>query len=451
MLKHLTLLFLLLSSASAGYAQNQWHYLPNNGFNKGSGPGDSSLRLEDVYFTNKNTGFAVTFTNRLLKTTDGGDNWVIKNDTLDFALFRSIEFLDDDVTGIAGSLNSTGKVFRTTDGGETWVNISASVTDTTTASSKRICGLAHYGNNFYGVGWWGSNTAKFYKSNDKGVSWQTKYMDTNLATGLVEAWFISADTGFVAGTRDNAVMPPASVILKTTDGGNTWTEVFSDTTLGGYVWKLQFVNKNIAVGAIQNLFFRDSVNMVYSKDGGSTWQIMPVGSRQATVNFLGGTQACGFATPAKGWVGGYYDGIFETTDSGKTWTHLQFGYDFNRIFVIDSTLVYAGGNMSYRYGSKPTNIPQVSTGSRSPHLLYPVSPNPGKDMVRIKFELFTETNVVINVVNVDTRKVYHVANTHLDKGVYVYKWDGSTAPAGNYFVWLGNDAIPLTQKFVLLK
>lgn len=451
MLRHLTLLFLLLSSASSGYAQNQWHYLPNNGFHKGYGFSDSTYRIEDIYFTNHTTGYAVTFTNRLLKTTDGGDNWSIKNDTLDFASFRSIEFLDDDVTGIAGTLNPAGKVFRTTDRGETWLNISASITDTTTTSSKRICGLAHYGNNFYGVGWWGSDVAKFYKSTDKGVTWQTKYMDTNLATGLVEAWFVSADTGFVAGTRENAVMPPASVILKTTDGGNSWSEVFSDTVLAGYVWKIQFVNKDVAVGSIQNLFYRDSVNMVYSKDGGDTWQVIPVGSRRATVNFLGGTQACGFATPAKGWVGGYYDGVFETTDSGKTWVHKQFGYNFNRIFVIDSTLVYAGGNMPYRYGYKPTSIVPAPLKSQSPHLLHPVSPNPVKGVVPIKFELYSETNIVIKVVNIDSRKVYNVANTHLDRGNHEYEWDGSNAPAGNYFVWLGNDAIPLTQKFVLLK
>jgi photosystem II stability/assembly factor-like uncharacterized protein len=441
----------LLSLASAGYTQNQWQYLPNAGLQMWGGLGDTSRRVEDIFFTNNNTGYAVTGSNRLMKTVNGGDSWVVKNDTLDYAGFRSIEFLDDDVTGIAGTLNSTGKVFRTTDGGETWFNISASITDTTTTGSKRICGLAHAGNHFYGVGWYGSDVAKFYKSTDKGVSWQTKYMDTNLVTGLVEAWFVSEDTGFVAGTRENAIMPPASVILKTTDGGNTWTEVFSDTVLAGYVWKLQFVNKDVAVGSIQNLFFRDSVNMIYSKDGGNNWRILAVGNRQPTINFGGGTQACGFATPAKGWVGGYYDGIFETTDSGKTWAHKQFGYNFNRIFVIDSTLVYAGGHIPYRYGSKPTNIPQAPMKSQSPHLLHPVSPNPGRGVVRIEFELYAETNVVIKVVNVDSRNVYDVANTHLGKGKYEYKWDGSTAPAGNYFVWLGNDAIPLTQKFVLLK
>lgn len=451
MLKFNILAIMLLLPAYSSQAQNQWEHLPNNGFKKGKNLTDSVYRIEDIYFTDAYTGFAVTFTNRLLKTTDSGNSWVIKNDTLDYAAFRSIEFLDNDSTGIAGSLDGIGKVFRTADRGETWVNISSAITDTGTNGSKRICGLAHYGNNFYGVGWWGSDVAKFYKSTDKGVSWQTIPIDTNLATALVDAWFISEDTGFVTGRRDNTVLPQASVILKTTDGGNTWSEVFSDTVYAGWVWKIQFVNKDVAVGAIQNMFYRDSVSMVYSKDGGNSWQIMLVGRLRATANSSGRTQACGFATPAKGWVGGYYNGIFETTDSGKTWTYIQFGYDFNRIFVIDSTLVYAGGHMPYRYGYKPVAVPQMHMNSREPHKLYPVSPNPGKSIIHIEFELHTVSNVVINVVNVDTRKAYRIANTHLGKGRHVYEWDGSTAPAGNYFVWLGNDAIPLTQKFVLLK
>lgn len=444
-------LLLLLAYTHTGSAQNQWHFLPNNGLQKGSRLADTIYRIEDIYFVNDTTGFAVTLTNRLLKTVDSGNNWVMKNDTLDVAEFRSIEFLNDDSTGIAGTLNYTGKVFRSVDAGETWINISSSITDTVSNGSKRICGLAHYGDNFYGVGWWGSEVARFYRSTDKGITWSTTYIDTNLATALVDAWFISEDTGFVTGRRYNAVLPQASVILKTTDGGHTWAEVFSDTVFAGWVWKIQFVNKDLAVGAIQNWFSRDSINMVYSSDGGNSWQMILVGDWQAVGNRSGLTQACGFATPAKGWVGGYYKGIFETTDSGKTWNHVQFGYDFNRIFVIDSTLAYAGGNMPYRYGHTPVGIPQMRVNIDGPHKLYPVRPNPARGVVRIEFEIDKETNVVINVVNVDTRKVYHVANTRLGKGRHEYVWDGSNVPAGNYFVWLGNDAIPLTQKFVLLK
>ncbi len=447
MLKLLALLFFCASTLT-GSAQNQWHYMPNNGLQKGSKLADTIYRIEDIYFTNANTGFAVTLKNRLLKTIDSGNNWLIKNDTADIAEFRSIEFLDDDSTGIAGTLNPTGKIFRSVDAGETWINISSSITDTLTNGSKRICGLAHYGDNFYGVGWWGSDVARFYKSTDKGASWQTIYIDTNLATALVDAWFISKDTGFVTGRRNNAVSPQASVILKTTDGGISWAEVFSDTVFAGWVWKIQFVNKDVAVGAIQGWFSRDSINMVYSEDGGESWKIIAVGNE---IDKGRSTQACGFATPAKGWVGGYYDGIFETTDSGKTWRYEQFGRNCNRIFVIDSTLVYAGGHMPYIYKYEPVSIQQVHSSNAELDKLYPISPNPSNILVHIEFELSAETNVVLNVVNVENRTVYKVANTRLFKGKHMYTWDGSNEPAGHYFVWLGTDSMPHTQKFVLLK
>lgn len=445
MLKHYTLAVLLLLSSSSSFAQKQWLYLPNNGFAH-----DTSYRIEDIYFTDTTHGFAVTLNDGLFRTTDGGRNWNMID--VFYTQFRAIEFLNDGTTGIAGTLNNIGTVFHTTDSGKSWNDISQQIPDTNTLGTRRICGLTHWGDNFYGVGWWGAKQARFYKSADKGVSWQTVYIDTNLATSLVDVHFTSADTGFVTGTRENKNKPSASVILKTTDRGNSWNEVFSDTVLSGLVWKIQFVTDDYAVGAIQNLFFRDSVNMVRSKNGGSSWEIIPVGNKSGTLNRGGSTQACGFATPAKGWVGGYYDGIFETTDSGKTWSYINFGSRFNRIFVIDSNHVFAGGNMPYRYGYPFGNsVQNIFRNEQIPHNLYPITPNPAKGSIKIEFDLDNETNVVLNVVCMDSKKIYPVANTHLSKGHYTYYWDGSQAPAGNYFLWMGNNEIPLTQKFVLLK
>lgn len=451
MFRFLPLLVTFLLVQLSGKAQQQWRYLPNNGFVKGS-VSDTGHRIEDIYFLNKDTGFAVTLTNRLFKTTNGGIDWAFKNDTASYTGFRSIEFLDDGTTGIAGALNQTGKVLRTTDGGETWADIAHLIPDTTTNGAKRICGISHFGNNFYAVGWWGSTTAKFYKSTDGGTSWSTQYIDTTLATALVDVCFLSADTGFVVGKRENKGKSPASVILKTTDGGNNWHEVFSDSMLfAGYAWKIQFVNRDVAVASIQNLYIIDSVNMLYSANGGNNWSIKPVGRRLPTINFGGGTQAVGFISPAKGWVGGYYDGIFETNDSGKSWQHIPFGYDFNRIYIIDSTTVYAGGNMPYRYGGPPSEIKNLKSGSQASHKLFHTYPNPTKGNVEIKFELSKNSNIVLNIVNTDARRIYPILNDRLSKGMHRYVWNSNNAPAGNYIIWLGNDEIPLVQKFVLLK
>lgn len=425
-------------------------YLPNNGFYKGRGTSDSSYRVEDIYFTDTSTGYAVTLTNKILKTKDGGYSWQIKNDTgFYYALFRSIEFLDDAKYGISGALGGTTRTWRTSDSGETWTDITANLTDTTDSGNtkKNICGLSHFGNTFYGVGSWGSKMGKFYKSTDKGLTWQTTYMDTNLIKGLVDVVFVAQDTGFISGCRNKE-----SVVLKTTDGGNNWTKVFGDTTIGGRIWKLQFLTRHICYGSIEPLFYPDTVSIIRSYDGGNNWTIIPVGSKQKSPGSFAGTQGVGFATPARGWVGGYYDGVFETTDSGKTWAHLNFGYDFNRIFVIDSNHIFAGGHMPYKYGSwMPNSIKAVSGHSKPPHYLYPASPNPAKGNVKIEFDLKNATNVVLDVVNTDGRNIYSITNTFLQSGHYTYCWDGSNAPNGNYIIWLGTNEIPIVQKFVLHK
>ena len=203
----LLLLFSNLFCLQTTFAQsNGWQNLPNIGL-------PVPLRFEDVYFTDTNTGYAVYLQNYfsldslqkpVYKTTDGGNSWSQVGPTLyGSSALRSIEFLNDKVTGIVGSLDGT--VYRTPDGGASWTDITPDITDTLTdslpAGGKKVCGIAHYGNTFYCVGWWGSKVAHVYKSTDKGITWSTSYIDTNLATGLVDAAFISADTGFITGGR----------------------------------------------------------------------------------------------------------------------------------------------------------------------------------------------------------------------------------------------------------
>ena len=415
-------------------------------------------RSEDVYFLDSNRGFAVTLNSEIFKTTDGGKNWVQKNDLLDTAAFRSIEFLDDGLTGIAAGL-FYGKTFRTTDGGEHWNNITSAFTDTSFLFRHNICGMGHFGSSFYGVGWWGGNTAHFYKSTDKGLTWTTSYIDPSLASGLVDVVFLSADTGFASGGR-NAVpnnyvfnFNPESVVLKTTDGGAHWTKVFSDTTIGGRIWKLQFLNHQLAFGSIEP-YYGDTVAMIKSTDGGNHWSIVGTHFSQRTnssSSTAGYTQGVGFVTPLHGWLGGYYSGIYETKDGGLTWDILQFGANVNRIFVLDATHVFAGGKQVYRYGYdlKTTGIATPDNTVLAPHTLYPVTPNPALGKINIEFDLKTTTNVLLQVAGIDAKNVWKIAAGRMQAGHYIYYWNDAAAPNGNYLVWLGTDEIPLSQKFVL--
>ena|GEM_PF-1047888 len=444
--------------------QTGWLILPNYGL-----PGPA--RFEDVYFTDTNTGYAVYLNNYMsfdnspkpiYKTTDGGTTWSCVGPVVyGSSAMRSIEFLGDKNTGIAGSL--LGSVYRTADAGATWTDISASIADTAAADStptgiRKICGIAHWGNTFYGVGWWGGRTGHVYKSTDKGLTWSTSYLDTNLATGLVDAVFFSQDSGFVTGGRNVSdvgtfsASSDESVILRTYDGGLTWTKVFSDTTLGGRIWKIQMLDRQTIVGSIEPYYFTDSVNMVRSTDGGNTWTIIHAG-RTYMGGYPNATQGVGFATKNIGWLGGYYNGLYETTDGGATWSTVSFGNTFNRFFVIDSAHVFAGGASIYKWTHNyppPDTTSHVSIKSAvAPHTLRDVSPNPATGKVKIEFSLGKATNVVLQVVCVDSRKHASIAEGHFEHGQYVYYWDGASMPPGHYMVWLGTDEVPIAKRFVL--
>jgi len=249
------------------HAQSQWLTLPNVGLQVAGQP----VRYDDIYFISKDTGLVVSSNGLIYKTYDGGNYWYIKADLGDNIYFRSIEFSDNGQYGIAGTLS--GLVLRTIDRGETWTDISSAIPDTG-MYAKRICGLAHWGNNFYGVGWWGATVARFYKSTDSGQTWQTSYIDTNLATGLVDIIFTSADTCFATGFRMND-SGSASTVLRSVDAGQTWTKVFSDNIIGGGVWKIQFINHEIGVGSIEPWYNPDTVAMIKTTDGGSKKPFTP--------------------------------------------------------------------------------------------------------------------------------------------------------------------------------
>ncbi len=442
MKKYFVFLAFLFAPFSA-FCQAGWAYLPLQSGN--------NQRFEDVYFVNKDTGHAVDLSGNIYKTTDQGATW----NSLHFTggvTFRSIEFLDDGVTGIAGSFAQ--KIYRTDNGGVTWTDISSSI-PFTGYQSKTICGIAHYGDNFYGVGWWGSDTAKILKSTDKGITWTVNKLSRSLVNSLVDAVFLSADTGFVTGSKNTigtANGNSQARILKTTDGGTTWTNVFADSVIGGLVWKIQALSHKVLVASIQP-YYLDTVVMVKSIDGGNTWTEIGTGFAApgpfSPTNVQGKTQGIGFINERRGWLGGWYGGMYETIDSGHTWNYMLFGTNMNRFFIIDSSHAFAGGQQMYKFTGDTTWPASVASQAKMPHDFYPISPNPSKGNVKLEFDLKTETNVVLEVANIDSRAISRIVSQRMKPGHYTYYWDGRNAPNGHYIVWLGTDEIPIVQKFVL--
>lgn len=89
---------------------------------------EAKEQIRDIYFGDKEIGWACGFSGYVYKTIDGGNNWektrVTKN------RLRSIVFLNNNHGFVVGDANiETGVLFETTDCGATWNDVELNCTD----------------------------------------------------------------------------------------------------------------------------------------------------------------------------------------------------------------------------------------------------------------------------------------------------------------------------------
>jgi photosystem II stability/assembly factor-like uncharacterized protein len=142
---------------------------------------------------------------------------------------------------------------------------------------------------------------KFWRTTDGGYNWFSyNRPDTSNFPGI---YFMNQTTGFITS---------GGYILKSTDGGEVWNMLYSDT-IGGFGREFSVVNENFIV-VNGGYFLRKTT------DGGKNWTTdtlpLPAGTQVAGVYFTDSLN--GFAIPA---VQGTFGNVkvLRTTDSGLNW------------------------------------------------------------------------------------------------------------------------------------
>lgn len=80
-----------------------------------------------------------------------------------------------------------------------------------------------------------------------------------------------------------------------------------------------------------------------------------------------------------------------------------------------------------------------------------IYPNPFNPVTNINFEITQSSNVEINIFDINGRLMESLINEYLDKGIYLYKWNGSNYSSGVYLLNLTADNINKTYKLFLQK
>jgi photosystem II stability/assembly factor-like uncharacterized protein len=274
----------------------------------------------------------------VLGTTDGGLHWKeqlqVGIDFADYRTFTDIEFRNTEL----GWAVSYGEVFRTTDGGQTWTSVGF-------ANYLRVCAPVDDAR-LLGGGVAGATFA----SADSGSSWQRTFR--GFLGELNDVMAVDSSLLFAGGGH---------TLLRTRDGGSLWEELPVSVAGVGYF-------------TIRSIWFLDSLRgwagyestggwggLLRTTDGGHSWTVQ-VGEihRIFTVFFL---------DDSLGWFASG-DHVYKTTDSGDSWFvagSISPYVELESVFFATSDSGWAGGYLGLArsvYGGSTWQLVDVDSTSR---------------------------------------------------------------------------------------
>jgi photosystem II stability/assembly factor-like uncharacterized protein len=267
-----------------------------------------SPQLTQIHFFNETDGWGVT-ESQVVRTNDGGVTWFNATPAV------SVQF------GYA--------LYHTTDGGTTWDSgaVPFAYANLQFLDSNNGFALAALGAGA------GSEAVALYQTSDAGTNWTRVFINDPTEPGANDSLplggqkygftFLDSSRGWVGGSVpvDNYIY-----LYRTTDGGITWSEVglalpTSNESVQTGTSGPQFFSATDGI-LIVNLVMSSApglATVIYrTSDGGETWtpgQVIPSGRPANFSTFLDGVA----------WGGGQF---YRTNDAGQSWTAFTPGEDF---------------------------------------------------------------------------------------------------------------------------
>lgn len=301
-------------------------------------------KQHDIAFADPLIGLYGNGAGHIFRTEDGGDSWR-RMWRREGTFVRALAMLSAD-TALLGNVgvgvypNVTDKrpLYRTEDGGRSWTAVPIHG-----SKPAGICGIDVHDREtivqgrrapqriVHAAGRVGG-PAHYLRSSDGGRSFVGHDLRA-LTAAIYDVKFTGARTGFIAGSSHPDLRQARGLILRTADGGDSWTVAYRSRRPFEAVWKLSFPDERHGFASLQS-YDPDPANrqrfMVASADGGREWHEVPVIEDHDWRPF-----GIGFRDANMGWIGGTTGG-YGTVDGGRSWQPAGFGRAVNKIrFVSD--------------------------------------------------------------------------------------------------------------------
>lgn len=391
-----------------------------------------------VHFEDDLTGWAAGNKGIILKTTDGGKQWIKQTDSS--KTFLSQIFFVDKLNGWAvGAESGTGYsvVLKTTNGGENWIKLPL--------TTGPLLSVFFINSN---TGWIVGGPVDrgamgiVQKTTNGGQSWIEQSGPTGRA--YTEVKFIDSQTGWIVDTY--------GAILKTTNGGESWGVMVSDT-LNSYntLSTVDFINaqKGWAAGG--------NGRMYKTIDGGVNWSPQFLDSKIwiSSIQFI--DEMTGYAAGTNYSTDGGI--ILKTTDGGINWfaqAHPStLGGNLYSIFFINQNKGWAVGDGTILSTSDGGDIYTPATPIND-YALSQNYPNPFNPVTIIKYAIPSElknekVHVNLSVFDMLGSEVAVLVNEEKNFGTYDAVWNASGVASGIYYYRLSVGGFVQTMKMVLVK
>ncbi|MDP4269906.1 MAG: YCF48-related protein [Bacteroidota bacterium] len=291
----------------------------------------TNVNLRSVYFTDKNTGFAIGDSGTILKTTDAGATWAKKSPKkYDAESLKSICFVNKDTGYVIGSES----IRKTMDGGETWVHKAGLggnciyMTSTGSGLVGTLGGIATITD--------GDSMSVYF-------NYQTIYPINAIA-------FATPSKGYAVGNN--------GLLIQTTDGGNSWASKGSGTTSN--LNAIHFYNS-------QNGYINGDASILKTTNGGASWT--------TSTNTVAGGNSIFMTSSSTVYTCSKSGSIYKTTGIGWTKETTPSSIQLNSLIFLDANTGYTVGKNGqiYKYDGNGTFEWTPSTGLSETNIASPTA------------------------------------------------------------------------------
>jgi photosystem II stability/assembly factor-like uncharacterized protein len=398
----------------------------------------SNYKYSDIFFLDDHNGWILSTNGYLGKTTNAGTDWMrIYDSRIDTS--GKITFVDEQNGWML--LNTT--LYSSANGGNRW---------TFKYEFPQFSGSYDIAFINDSVGFV-ANAYNLYKTTNSGNEW-TPLVDTlgsisNISWYNENLVFISSSNGL-------------EYLYKSTDGGITWSISNEFGSLDpSRFGKVQMFNQNDGLLSFSYSTFIGVSVLLKTTDAGNSWNSFGNG-----FVFPFGLSDFEFLSEQNGWVATNNRNIFRTTDSGASWDTLQtsltlneviynveffnpnisYGTNLNHIYqTIDGWVTYLIVDSAFTGINEQKDIPME-------YYLEQNYPNPFNPTTTINYSIPKAGNVVMKVYDILGNEIKVLVNEEKPTGKYSFSFTpNSTMLSGIYFYQLISGNFSKTKKMLFIK